>query len=79
MTHLRMWCGSLAIGALACAVGANFIFAGDQPQQSSFRGSGQSAVVKNKHGEQEQDAGGKINGNQQRVCAWGVSRRADYL
>jgi len=69
MTHLRMWCGSLAIGALACAVGANFIFAGDQPQQSSFRGSGQSAVVKNKHGEQEQDAGGKINGNQQRLEA----------
>ncbi|HXM16587.1 MAG TPA: serine hydrolase domain-containing protein, partial [Candidatus Eremiobacteraceae bacterium] len=66
MTLLRTWCGSLAIGALACAAGATFIFAGDQPQQTSLRGSGQSAAVKSKHGEQDQDAVGKSNGNQQR-------------
>jgi CubicO group peptidase (beta-lactamase class C family) len=66
MTLLRTWCGSLAIGALACAAGATFIFAGDQPQQTSLRGSGQSAAVKSKHGEQDQDAAGKSNGNQQR-------------
>jgi CubicO group peptidase (beta-lactamase class C family) len=68
MTQLRMWCGSLAIGALACAAGANLIFAGDQPQQSSLV-SGQSAAVKTKHGEQEQDAAGKSNGNQLRLEA----------
>jgi CubicO group peptidase (beta-lactamase class C family) len=69
MTHLRTWCGSLAIGALACAAGATFIFAGDQPQPSSLRGSGQTPAVKSKHGEQEQDAAGKSNGNQQRLEA----------
>jgi CubicO group peptidase (beta-lactamase class C family) len=69
MTHLRMWCGSLAIGALVCAGGANFIFAGHQPQQSSLRVSGQSAAVKSKHGDQDQDAAGKTNGSQQRLEA----------
>ena len=68
MTQLRMWCGSLAIGALACAAGANLIYAGDQPQQSSLV-SGQSAAVKSKHGDQEQETAGKSNGNQLRLEA----------
>src|SRR5580698_2141555 len=61
MTLFRACCGTLMIGALLSASPAGPLAARGRAQQS--------VVAKNRHGEQEQDAAGKSNGNQQRLYA----------
>ena len=49
------------VGGLLCASHVGLVAARDRAQQS--------VVAKSRHGEQEQDAAGKSNGNQQRLDA----------